>query len=150
MRYSPLILAGLVSFASAAPAARVSRAADGEDVPQWTIESMKRECDAADTSCAWSFGIQNNRVAGAAAVPCNFTVVAGEKPASQTDVAGIQCDFFTVSGGWSGQFGPDAGFTTLSIANFDTKLIAYPAYTDKELAGGQVVVPDRSYQPQPF
>ncbi|KAH7024895.1 uncharacterized protein B0I36DRAFT_332186 [Microdochium trichocladiopsis] len=151
MRFSPVLLAGLVPFVAAAPTASAgSVSMMAENVPQWTIESMKRTCDAKDTSCVWSFGIQNNRVAGAAAIPCTFTVKAGAKPASQTDVAGIKCAFFTVSEGWSDQFGLENAFTTLSIANFDTRLIAFPAYTAKELADGKVVSPNRSYQPQKF
>ena len=150
MRFTPLILAGVAApLAMAAPApAAGSVSMMAADVPQWTIENMKRVCNAQDTSCVWSFGIQNNR--GAGAVPCSFTIQSGAKPASQTDGAGFKCGIFTVSEGYSDQFGKDNAFITLSVANFETRLITYPAYTAKELAGGNVVSPNKSYQPQKF
>ena len=40
-------------------------------VPDWTFKSMKRVCNSANTSCAWSFSIDNHQVAP---VPCKFTV----------------------------------------------------------------------------
>ncbi|KAJ1323352.1 hypothetical protein MN608_11501 [Microdochium nivale] len=151
MHFSPvLVLAGVAAAAPATRAASGSVSMMASAVPQWTIENMKRTCNAADTSCDWSFGIQNNRVAGAAAVPCAFTIKSGAKPASKTDGAGFKCAFFTVSEGYSDQFGPENAFITLSVANFDTRLIAFPAYTAKELAGGRVVSPNKSYQPQNF
>ncbi|KAH8667092.1 hypothetical protein BX600DRAFT_550018 [Xylariales sp. PMI_506] len=106
----------------------------------WTIRSLKRPCNSADTSCTWTFGIDT----GSAVTPCSFTVTGS--PADQTDrTVGATCGAFTVTTGWSGQFGPGNGFTTLAVVNYATKQIAWPAYTDKQLAGGVVVSPDQSY-----
>lgn len=80
---------------------------------------------------------------------------------------------YSVTSGWSGQFGPGNGFvrtypqpprtkttcpiittdtkapqTTFAVANYPANLIVYPAYTDKEVAAGTVVTPDKSYAPQ--
>lgn len=149
MRFSPILLAGLAApLATAAPASSAGVSMMATNVPQWTIENMKRVCNAADTSCDWSFGIQSN--VGAASVPCAFNIKAGAKPASATDGAGFKCGPYTVSEGYSDQFGKDNAFITLSVANFATRLIAFPAYTAKELAGGKVVSPNRSYQSQNF
>lgn len=106
----------------------------------WTIQSMKRSCDSADTSCAWSFKINT----GSAATDCAFTVKGS--PASQTDQkSAVKCGDFSLTTGWSGQFGAGNGFTTMAVNN--GKQIIYPAYTDKQLAGGNVVSPDQSYTP---
>lgn len=152
MRFTPIIAAGLAApLATAAPTTRSDGAVSmmATAIPEWTIESANRACNADDSACVWSFGIQTNT--GAASVPCSFTVNAADgKPASQTDAAGIACGAFTVSEGWSSQFGIENAFTTLSVADFASRLIAYPAYTDKELAGGAVVSPNRSYQAQNF
>ncbi|OTB01868.1 hypothetical protein M426DRAFT_63235 [Hypoxylon sp. CI-4A] len=129
--------------AIAAPTPAASKSAMA-DVEQWTIEGVKRVCDAADTSCTWSFGV-NTHQGAAAATPCTFTVKGS--PASQTDSAGNVCGPYTVGSGWSGQFGPGNGFTTLSVVDQAAKLIVWPSYTDKELAGGKVVTPDLSFAP---
>ncbi|KAJ1322832.1 hypothetical protein MN608_11678 [Microdochium nivale] len=149
MRFSPVLLAGLAAPLAAAAPASAAGVSMMAAVPQWTIENMKRVCNAADSSCDWSFGIQTN--VGAASVPCAFTIkAAGGKPASATDGAGFKCGVYTVSEGYSDQFGKDNAFITLSVANFDTRNIAFPAYTAKELAGGKVVSPNKSYQSQKF
>lgn len=43
---------------------------------------------------------------------------------------------------------PHSGFTTFSVVNNARRLIAYPAYTDKEVQGGNTVSPNRSYPVQ--
>ena len=58
-----------------------------------------------------------------------------------------KCGKYTISTGWSDQFGKDQGFTTLSVVNNDIKQIIWPAYTDKQLSGGKLVKPDQSYSP---
>lgn len=110
-------------------------------VPQWTIQKMKRVC--ASGTCTWTFSI-NDHVAAPTA--CTFKVKG--KPASQTDSTGHVCGGYTVSTGWSGQFGAGNGFTTLAVVNNAKKQIIYPAYTDKQLNTGKVVKPDQSYAPQ--
>ncbi|KAI0144378.1 hypothetical protein GGR57DRAFT_333499 [Xylariaceae sp. FL1272] len=111
-------------------------------IPDWTITSMKRVCNTVDTSCAWTFGIQTNT--GAATVPCSFTI-SGTKADQGNLTAPKACGTFSVTAGWSGQFGPGNGFTTLSVYNNANKQIAWPAYTDTELAGGKFVSPDKKW-----
>ncbi|KAL8830140.1 MAG: hypothetical protein Q9191_001601 [Dirinaria sp. TL-2023a] len=109
--------------------------------PQWTIESFKRTCNAADTSCAYSYSIDTHT---APATPCSYTVTGN--PAARASYGNIQCGVYTVSSSWSGQFGAGKGFQTLAVT--DGKLIVYPAYTDAQLVNGQTVSPDQSYTPQ--
>ncbi|KAI1141748.1 small secreted protein [Hypoxylon sp. FL0543] len=127
------------ALAAPMPAAEKSAMAD---VAQWTIESMQRVCDSGDTQCTWSFRVNTHT---SDPTPCTFTVKGS--PASQTDSSGNICGPYTVGSGWSGQFGPGNGFTTLSVVDYAAKLIVWPAYTDKQLANGQVVTPDLSYAP---
>ena len=69
-------------------------------------------------------------------------------PASRQKAGGPgKCGAYTVTSGWSGQFGEGNGFTTLSVVDQAKKLIVWPAYTDKQLAGGKVVKPDQAYAP---
>ncbi|KAI1192482.1 hypothetical protein F5X97DRAFT_329597 [Nemania serpens] len=134
MQFSTAALAAILSASTifAAPVA----------IPNWTITAFKRVCDKADTSCTWSFGINTNT--GAAVTPVKY-VVKGS-PASQTDLT-VPTNFgaFTVTAGWSGQFGPGNGFTTLAVANNANHQISWPAYTDAELASGKAVTPDKSW-----
>ena len=111
-------------------------------VPEWTIEWMVRTCNGADTSCNWSFSIDTHTGNPTA---CQFTVTGSA--ASHAPANGVHCGVYTVSSGWSGQFGPGNGFTTLSVVDYTQKLIVWPAYTDKQLANGVVVTPDQSYAP---
>ncbi|KAK1772741.1 hypothetical protein QBC33DRAFT_442926 [Phialemonium atrogriseum] len=137
----PLLAMG----APTTPRDTISMAADGA---QWTIQSMQRVCNAADTSCKWTFGINTN-TAGAATTPCAFVVAAAAGvAASRAPETGAQCGGFQVTSGWSGQFGEGNGFTTLSVVDTAKRLIAWPAYSDADLAGGKVVVPDRSFAVQ--
>lgn len=110
--------------------------------PQWAIRNMKRVCNAADTSCTWTFGIQ---VGTATATPCTYVVKAAD--ASEANGGPSNCGAYTITSGWSGQFGPDNGFTTLSVVNNKSRQIVWPAYTDKQLDGGKVVKPDQAYAP---
>ena len=134
-----LLTATLAATGLAAPAPEsVSMKAA---IPDWTIESLVRTCNAADTACEWKFGINTHL---ATVTPCAFTVkAAAGKKASQTDTAGNACGAFTVSAGWSGQF--VEGFTTLSVVDYAARLITWPAYTDGQLANGKAVVPDKSW-----
>ena len=79
-----------------------------------TITNMKRVCDSKDTTCTWSFGIVDAGVS----TGCGFTVKkSGNTPASQAPNKGTNCGAYRISSGWSGQFGPGNGFTTLSVVN---------------------------------
>jgi hypothetical protein len=123
----------------AAPTASVSMMAAG---PQWTIENMKRTCNAENTSCTWNFGIYPGT---GAATPCNY-VVKGNT-ASHANGGPVTCGGYTVTSGWSGQFGEGNGFTTFSVVDNKARQIIWPAYTDKQVEGGNVVKPDQSYAP---
>ncbi|KAI3324196.1 hypothetical protein HD806DRAFT_62653 [Xylariaceae sp. AK1471] len=134
MQFTTTVIAAILSASSvfAAPAA----------IPQWTVTNIKRVCNAGDTSCAWSFGINTNT--GAAVTPCSFQITG--TPASHSNLSPpVACGTFSVSAGWSGQFGPGNGFTTVAIFNNANKQIAWPAYTDTELAGGNVISPNKSW-----
>lgn len=129
------------ALAAPAPAADVKSMATSAT---WTVEGLKRVCNSADTSCAWTFTVNSGTKTA-----CSFTVKkSGSTPASQAPNKGSTCGPYTVTSGWSGQFGKDQGFTTLSVVNTSKKQIAWPAYTDKQLAGGKVVKPDQSYPVQ--
>ncbi|RMJ26536.1 hypothetical protein PHISP_02583 [Aspergillus sp. HF37] len=140
-------------MAAPAPAARMSMMASSS--AEWTMEDMKRVCNDADTSCTWTFGIDDGSGSGSApsntttTTPCTYIVEAANGiPASRADGGPSQCGEYTITSGWSGQFGEEKGFTTLSVVNDETpRQIIWPAYTDKQLEGGQVVKPDQSYAP---
>ena len=142
------ILFGLVAASSnvlAAPAldTRAESVSAMAEVPQWTIKSFTRTCNAGDTSCTVSFGIDTHTTP---VTSCSYTVTGS--PASQTSTNGITCGPYTISSGWSGVFGPGNGFTTWSVADWSKRLITWPAYADHELANGVAVSPDKSYAPQ--
>ncbi|AEO69778.1 5ae6ead1-aae3-41a2-9ce8-1359dbdce9cb [Thermothielavioides terrestris] len=112
-------------------------------VPEWIIRSFTRTCNADDTSCTVSFGVDTQT---APVTNCSYTVTGA--PASQTSTNGISCGPYTISSSWSGQFGPGNGFTTWSVVDWSQRLIVWPAYSDKELVNGVAVTPDKSYAPQ--
>lgn len=112
-------------------------------VPQWIVKSFLRTCNAGETSCTISFGIDTQT---SPVTNCSYTVTG--TPASRASTSGITCGAYTISSGWSGQFGPENGFTTWSIVDWSKRLIVWPAYTDRELVNGVAVTPDKSYTPQ--
>lgn len=144
MQFTTLLVSALVSATGmAAPSQpRAGAVSMMAEASTWTITSLSRTCNAADTSCTWTFGINN----GTATTPC--TEVVTGTPASQTNGGPATCGPYTVTSGWSGQFGAGNGFTTLAVVNYPAGLIVYPAYTDKQVSTGAVVTPDQSYTPQ--
>ncbi|VUC34079.1 unnamed protein product [Clonostachys rosea] len=131
----------LSATALAVPAQVKSMAASAT----WTIEGMKRTCNGDDTSCDWSFGINT----GAGTTACAYSVGRdGNTIASRSPNRGTNCGAFTITSAWSGQFGDNNGFTTLSVVDNGARLIAWPAYTDAQLVNGQTVQPDQSYPVQ--
>lgn len=144
MHFSTIFLTALAaipsSLAAPAPVADISMMSAA--APQWTIKSFVRTCNAANTSCKYSYSIDTH--SGAAATPCTYTV--GGNPASRASYNNVKCGTFTISSNWSGQFGAGNGFQTLAVVQGRT--IVYPAYTDKQLVSGKVVSPDQSYAPQ--
>ena len=112
-------------------------------VPQWTIENMRRVCDSGDKSCTWTFTI-NPHVGKT--TPCKYVVTGN--PASRQKTGGPgTCGSYTITSGWSGQFGEGNGFTVLSVVDNVKRYIVWPGYTDKQLAGGKQVSPNQSYAP---
>ncbi|GAB1321101.1 hypothetical protein MFIFM68171_11311 [Madurella fahalii] len=138
-----LIAAASNAFAAPTMESRSEAVSAMAAVPQWTINSFTRTCNADDTSCTISFGVDTST---APVTNCSYTVTGA--PASQAPTSGIACGPYTISSGWSGQFGPDQGFTTWSVVDRSLRLIIWPAYTDRELVNGVAVTPDKSYAPQ--
>ncbi|KAI0197867.1 hypothetical protein F4808DRAFT_463406 [Astrocystis sublimbata] len=134
MQFTTATLAAILSATSvfAAPTAANS----------WTLTDVKRVCNAKNTICAWSFGINAND--GKAATACEFQVLGS--PASHSDLKkAVTCGPYSLTAGWSGQFDPKNGFTTIAVSNGAKKQIAWPSYTDAELASGNAVKPNRNW-----
>ncbi|KAI8961109.1 hypothetical protein F5Y11DRAFT_348862 [Daldinia sp. FL1419] len=142
MQISTLLsLAALTTSVLSAP---LSMAADAA---QWTITGLSRTCDAGDTVCDWTFGIDNGSSSNATAV--KYTVKASASaPASRAPAGPVTVANFTITSSWSGQFGDDNGFTTFSVVDNAKRQIVYPSYTDAQLKNGEVVKPDQSYPVQ--
>ncbi|KAI0970905.1 surface protein 1 [Xylaria arbuscula] len=131
-------------FSTSALAARLSTFASTE----WTLESLVRVCDGADDSCTWQFAIDTNET-GVNTTACTYTVAGtATATASQSNGGPVTCGVFTITSGWSGQFGPGQGFTVISVVDYAKKLIAYPGYTDNQVTNGTVVTPDLSFPVQ--
>ncbi|KAH6889497.1 hypothetical protein B0T10DRAFT_606783 [Thelonectria olida] len=146
MKFSAAILATLLSgsaLAAPAPADSVSMMAAS---PQWTIQGMYRKCDTPDKTCTWNFKIYTG---SGTATTCRHIVksTSASPKASRANGGPSTCGDFTVTSGWSGQFGEGNGFTTLSVVSKSKKQIIWPAYTDKQVPFGKVVKPDQSYAP---
>ncbi|KAI1405528.1 hypothetical protein F4819DRAFT_443749 [Hypoxylon fuscum] len=117
-------LATAILFAATALAAPLSKSADAT----WTITSLSRTCDDADTTCLWTFGVDTGEDGIEPTAVADYTVNATDSaPASQA-IGGPQLfGNFTVTSTWSGQFGEGEGFTTLSVIDYNRTLIVYPA-----------------------
>ncbi|KAL2837561.1 hypothetical protein BJY01DRAFT_220799 [Aspergillus pseudoustus] len=143
-----LLLAALASTAALAAPAPASSSSPAKSMmvanTSWTITSLKRVCKKADTKCTWTFGIDTGSGPNSTT---DCTYIVNGSPASEANGGPITCGAYTITSGWSDQFGADAGFTTLAVVNEGTRQIVWPAYTDKQLDGGQVVTPDQSYTP---
>ncbi|ATY58811.1 small secreted [Cordyceps militaris] len=123
-----------------AVAATVSAAPLEAREADWIIQNLSRDCDSQDSSCTWSFAINNQLTEPTA---CTYVVNAGNgQPASRSNGGPSRCGDYTITSGWSGQFA--VGFTTFSVRDHIKNLIAYPAYNDDELAAGNVA--DKSFR----
>ena len=142
-------LSTILLFATSALAAPSVPRADANTVsamaavPEWTIVNFTRTCNKTDTECVVSFAVDTHV---SPVTACSYKVTGA--PASRTSTNGIVCGPYTLSSGWSGQFGPNNGFTTWSLVDWSKKLIAWPAYSDAELVNGVAVAPNKSYAPQ--
>jgi len=141
MQFTTAIVSLLATVALASPTPRAASKSMAADTTEWTFTSVKRPCNTADTLCTWSFGIND----GTTTTACAFNVTGSPADETNLDSPGATCGAYTITTGWSGQFGAGNGFTTLGVVNYAAKLLAYPAYTDAQLAGGATVTPDQSY-----
>jgi hypothetical protein len=142
MKYQAILIS-LIAAVSAAPALneRAEAVSAMAAVPDWTIESFKRTCNSADTSCDISF-VVDTHVAPITA--CAYTITGS--PASRAPLNSFTCGPYTLTSGWSGIFGP--GFTVWSLADWNKRLIAFPSYADSDLVNGVPVSPNRSFAVQ--
>ncbi|KAK4225776.1 hypothetical protein QBC38DRAFT_251455 [Podospora fimiseda] len=113
-----------------------------QDIVQelWTIHGLYRLCNPFDTICTWNFQIHNN-VGRYAPVPCSLPVVENKEqgiPASRNHVENYKCGPFDLSSGWSGEFGEEKGFTTLTVADVRARLVVQCAFADGQVGGGKV------------
>lgn len=139
------ILTGLLAASPIAARAIAERQeASAAAGAQWTIVNFNRPCNAADTSCTYYISVDRHTGAGLEAGAITVTA-ASQASRAQVPPTPLGVGNLVVSAGWSGQFGEGNGFTTLAVVDEKQRLIVYPAYTDKEMAGGAVVKPDRSY-----
>jgi hypothetical protein len=134
--------------AIAAPAGSKLMTVEGET---WTIENMKRICNEEDTSCTWNFAI-NTHAEGVEPTDAEYIVEAsGGLPASRAIGGTSEFGIFTVTSTWSDWQGDESlGWTTMSVIDKERGVLVYPAYTDEQLASGEVVEPDQSYIPEPI
>lgn len=141
MQFSQILV-----FLAASATALAAPVADTKSMmaasPEWTIQSLKRVCADNNSSCTWTFGIYNGVDKPTA---CKYVVTAPN--ASEAHGGPSDCGVYTITSGWSGQFGPGNGFTTLSVVDNKKRQIIWPSYTDKQVEGGNVVTPDKSYAP---
>ncbi|KAF5025437.1 hypothetical protein F66182_2460 [Fusarium sp. NRRL 66182] len=133
-----LIAATGVSAAPAADSVNMMVSAS-----KWTIRDLKRYCRADDSICNWKFTID---IGDGKPYECRYNVQG--PGASKKKAAGPStCGDYTITSGWSDYFGVDKAFTTLSVVSNSKRQIVWPAYTDKDLAGGKIVKPDQAYTP---
>ncbi|PNY29069.1 Uncharacterized protein TCAP_01013 [Tolypocladium capitatum] len=140
MQLTKTLVAAIVAASAATAAPTADKKSMMAAVPQWTIVNMTRICAKDDSDCIWSFGINTHL---ADTTDCKLDVAGPGAP--QANGGPSDCGNYTVTSGWSGQFGPGNGFTTLAVVDNKARLIAFPAYTDKQVEGGNVVTPDQSY-----
>ncbi|RCI12727.1 hypothetical protein L249_0504 [Ophiocordyceps polyrhachis-furcata BCC 54312] len=130
------------STAMAAPAAKSMMVPD----PNWTIEHMQRICTKEGSQCTWTFAINTHL---ARSTDCKLVVGASNGVRAMRAKGGpVKCGDYTVTSGWSDQFGADNGFTVLSVVDDKKRLIVWPSYTDRQVEKGEVVQPDQSYSAQ--
>ncbi len=149
MRFAAVTLVSILVAIGAASPDEVDPDVKSMKAPvrEWTIHALSRKCNEDDTCCHWSFWINANN--STKPTYCAYDVLGVDhKPGSESPGTGADCGDYRVTSGWSGQFGPEKGFTTLSVVDTKKKLIAWPAHTDKQLWHGEIVKPDQSYPVQ--
>ena len=120
-------------------------------IPQWTIESLNRDCGSPPyTNCTWNFNIDTH-ASGVKPTVCKYVVYGDSKtPGWQSAGGPSKCGDYQITSQWSNQFGSDPHdtFTVLSVIDEKKHLIVYPGYTDQQLRYAAHVKPDQSYAPQ--
>lgn len=122
MKLSTLLLAGSVLATASA-----------ED---WSLEHLIRWCYFDNRLCLWEFSI--NTGVGTPSFCMHAVASTGAKLANEHDGCPTDCGDFRVTSGWSGQFGPGEGFTTLSVINTAQAKVAFFSYKDTEVESGAV------------
>jgi hypothetical protein len=116
---------------------------------EWTIENMQRRCTVTPRNeCVWTFKI-NQHKEGVAPTDVRYVVNGTSAVLPSRSVGGpSKHGIFTVTSTWSDYFGVENAWTTMSVIDYKRGVLIYPAYTDKQLAGGKVVKPDQTYVPE--
>ncbi|KAI9654035.1 MAG: hypothetical protein M1831_005552 [Alyxoria varia] len=135
MQFTTILLAAGLS-ASSALAAPAGVTTNMMATGQWTMENFRRTCGPLGQACTYTYNINSHN---GPATPCKYEIRVA-KDAARAPYNNIKCGAYTISSGWSGQFGPENGFQTLAVVK--DRQIIYPAYTDKQLAGGKIVAPN--------
>lgn len=104
MQFTSTLLAAIL--ATAALAAPLETRASS-----WTMQKFTRTCTGTST-CHYTYSINLND--GSKATSCAYDVKSGSASAQDTSYA-VTCGAFVISSGWSGQFGPGNGFSTLAV-----------------------------------
>ncbi|KAJ5735364.1 uncharacterized protein N7483_000489 [Penicillium malachiteum] len=118
--YATQALLAMVFAASAVLAAPTPTSTATSD---WTIENLTRDCNDAETSCTWTFGIFD----GTTETACTY-IVAGP-----TASGAATCGDYTVTSNYAQGNPPWTQFSVIKDG-----LIIYPSYTDDVLANPPV------------
>lgn len=143
MHFSTL-LTTFAATAIAAPARFMPQTGE-----QWTIESLQRRCTLQPRNeCVWTFRV-NTHAEDVEPTEVRY-IVNGTDDTLPSRAVGGPSDFgiFTVTSTWTDYFGIEDAWTTLSVIDYERGVLVYPAYTDKQLAGGPIVKPDQTYVPE--
>src|SRR3978361_473110 len=110
--FAAILAAAGTSLAAPAAAVDKSMMVAGST---WTMQSFKRTCGPLGKQCTYGYSINTND--GSAATPCTYQVNSDHSvtPAAKASYQNIKCGAFTIGSSWSGQFGADKGFQTLSV-----------------------------------
>ncbi|KAJ5722462.1 hypothetical protein N7488_000497 [Penicillium malachiteum] len=123
-----MVFAATAVFAAPTPTSSTAATAD------WTIENLTRDCNDAETSCTWTFGIND----GTADTACTYIVAGPDASGGPTT-----CGDYTITSNYVGDASP--AWTQFSVVK--NGLIIYPSYTDDVLASPPVA--DWTSAPQP-
>ncbi|KID84342.1 small secreted protein [Metarhizium guizhouense ARSEF 977] len=103
-------------------------------VPRWTVQEARRACAQDDSLCTWRFLMDTH-----VAAKTDVTFVVHGPGASRNNGGAQNVGDFTFTSGYDA-----AGFTTFAAVDNKRGLIAFPAYSDADVANGRVAA-DRDY-----